>query len=173
MKLFSVFFLALSMASCMSQKIDSQNKNITFQTDKCLDDGKCTINILYNSKLEVKNDNFGNLYPEIKDGNKIVVKHQYRRDEIENIADSNYSEIILFEVDNDKIDLHLLNKNLQNVKMLYGRLCFCRGSTGYYKVEKGDLKVNFHKDKLEIDLYFEVDKIPQKINRITEIVPLK
>ncbi len=173
MKYFIIIFLSLFLSSCQAQKIDSKNKNVNYKLDNCLDDGACTVEILYNSELEVKTDEFGNTYPKINIGDNMVVKYQYKKNEIENVADSSYSEIILFELNNDKIDLHLQNGDLQEVKLLFGRLCFCRGATGYYRVEKGDLKVNFDKDKLKINLQFKVDKVPQKISNLTEVIPLK
>ncbi|MEN8123493.1 MAG: hypothetical protein ABFR32_00075 [Bacteroidota bacterium] len=168
--------LSLLFITCKSQHIDSDKfvneKKVFTLYENCPDNGNCNIEILPDSELEVKQDEFGNLYPNIKIGNKLIIKYHYKRTPIENTADSNYSEIIYFELNNDKINLDLQNEKLNEVKLLFGRLCYCKGATGYYKVSKGDLQVKMSQKNLTINLQFEVKKIPQIIHAINESIIL-
>ncbi len=57
--------------------------------------------------------------------------------------------------------------------MLFGRICFCKGTTGYYKVNNGNLQVKMNREELIINLQFEVQKIPRIIHTINELIILK
>ncbi len=167
-----LLFLTCKSQQTNSDKLLSEKKAITL-FENCPDNGNCSIEIFPNTELEVNQDEFGNLYPIINKGNKLIVKYHYKKTPIENTADSNYSEIIYFELDNDKINLDLQNEKLQEVKLLFGRLCYCKGTTGYFKVNKGNLQVKMDKEELIISLQFEVKKIPQIIHTINESIILK
>ena len=171
---FPIIFLLF--ISCKSQYLKSgkllSEKKVFTLSENCPNNGICSIEISPDSELVVRQDEFGNLYPNIITGNKLIVKYLYKKIPIENTADSNYSEIIYFELNNDKINLDLQNEELQEVKILFGRLCYCKGATGYYKVSTGDLKVKMNQKNLIIDLQFEVNKIPQIINTINESIIL-
>ena len=172
-------FLLLIFINCKSQytnsnRIIDEEKvfNLT-ENLNCPENGNCNFTIIPLSSLVIEQDEFGSLYPNIITGNKLIVKFQYQKKPIENTADSNYTEIIYFELDNDNINLHLQNEKLQEVKLLFGRLCYCKGETGYYKVNKGDLKVRMDYNNLTLDLQFEVKKIPQIIQTINESIVFK
>jgi hypothetical protein len=163
--LLNVFF------GCKTKQEITNDVPIFFQNITCPDDGNCTFEVLKDSSLEIKTDEFGNLYPEISSGNKLVVKYHYKRNEIKNTADSSYSEFIYFELDNQEENFILKDIDLQKVKLLYGRICFCRGSSGYFKITSGTLFVDKHGDKLDVDLRFKSPKgIPQIITQIKETI---
>ncbi len=166
-----LLFITCKSQQTYSDKLLSEKKVINL-FENCPNDGNCSIEIFPDSELEVKQDEFGNSYPVINSGNKLVIQYLYKKTPIENTADSNYSETIYFEIDNDKINLDLQNEKLQEVKLLYGRLCYCKGTTGYFKVNKGNLQVKMNRENLTINLQFEVKKIPQIINTINESIIL-
>jgi hypothetical protein len=54
--------------------------------------------------------------------------------------------------------------------MLFGRFCFCKGQTGYYKVEQGTLNLIYKKNVVDFTLDFTVTKVPQIIKSIKATV---
>ncbi len=167
-----LLFITCKSQQTNSDKLLSEKKTITL-FENCPDNGNCSIEIFPNTELEVNQDAFGNLYPIINKGDKLIVKYLYKKIPIKNTTDSDYSEIIYLELNNDKINLNLQNEKLQEVKMLFGRICFCKGATGYYKVSNGNLQVKMNREELIINLQFEVQKIPQIIHTINELIILK
>jgi hypothetical protein len=177
MKFLLFFIILLPFWSCKNSKITTEKENISsdmvYNIPACPDEGNCSIEVLQHRSLSIKTDHTGKTYPEIQKGDNIVIKYQYKRNPLENTADSNYSEIIYFELSNKKLNLNLQDENLQQVKLLYGRLCFCRGATGYFKVKRGNLNIQFPDDKhLKILLNFKMKKIPQIIDQIDETIDL-
>ena len=78
-----------------------------------------------------------------------------------NLQDAGYREEIIFELDNfDPIKLG--SSSLQKTKMLFGRFCFCRGQTGYYKVTEGTFEIANQIATLQ----FKVSEVPQITNEI-------
>jgi len=164
------FLIPLLFFCCGGIK-QSPIENITTIESKtlCPDDGVCTFDIFKNSTLEIKSDNIGLIYPEINNGNNIVLKFEYTRNEIPNTADSNHQEIIYLELDSNKIENNLKDINLQNVKLLFGRLCFCRGQTGYYKIVNGILSIKkISNNEYLLKLEFKINEVPQVVSIINE-----
>ena len=173
--LFITLLLVISCKSTEPAKSTTLNQKIVFtETVNCPENGTCTIEILHNKNLEFKSDEFGNLYPEISNGNKHVFKYTYTKKPIPNVADSNYSEIIYAELDENFSAVNLANDSLQQVKLYYGRLCFCKGANGYFPINRGDFKLTkTSNDSLKIELSFTVKNVPQIISEINETVSLK
>lgn len=164
------FLIILNVLFGCKTKQEITNKiPLYFQNIPCPDDGTCSFEILKDSNLEIKTDEFGKLYPQVIPGEKMVVKYEYKRKEIENTADSSYSEFIYFELDTKEEYFVLKDVDLQKVQLLYGRICFCRGSSGYFKITQGTLFIDKHSNTLTIDLTFKSPKgIPQIITQIKE-----
>ncbi|RXP64653.1 hypothetical protein EC396_01390 [Lutibacter sp. HS1-25] len=177
MKNILISCLLLLMACKTPQKATSQvsaNKNITTTIDNCPENGTCTLELISNKTLEFKTDEFGNLYPTINEGSKTILKYTFTKKPLENTADSNYTELIYAELDSPIIDVNLTNEQLQNVQLHYGRLCFCKGESGYFPIKNGNFSLTkTNKDSLKIDLNFSVKKIPQIISEIHQTVSLK
>ncbi len=79
--------------------------------------------------------------PKISAGNNTVLKYTYTRNKIPNTEDSSYVEEIYIELDSKNIETNLKDAQLANVKVVFARLCFCKGQTGYYKVTNGELSI--------------------------------
>ena len=166
-KIFLIPFIAMIAAcNCQKQTNESnQEKKIT-STSQCPDDGKCSIEIKEQKSLNVKTDEFGSTYYELVDDKTTsVIIYKYIRNTEEGLQDSNYREEIVFETDNANT-VSLKNNDLQQTKMLFGRFCFCRGQTGYYKVTNGNLQLTNKGNKLDFNLNFTVSQVPQIINSI-------
>lgn len=172
MRYLYVMIICFLMPSCNAKQKVLTVKEVDKITSFCPDDGVCTFEILENKSLKILQDEFGNLYPEISEGNNIILKFQYKRNEIPNAVDSSYSELIYVELDPNNLILDLDNSQLQNVKLLFARLCYCKGQTGYYKVKNGILSISKENDKYQINLEFKVNEVPQVITSINEYFSL-
>jgi len=168
----------LFLISCKTaEKATSQvnmNKPVSIQTENCPENGTCTIELLPDKTIDFKTDEFDNLYPVISEGNKTVLKYTFSKKPIENVADSNYTELIYAELPNQISELNFENTALQTIKLHYGRLCFCKGESGYFPINNGVFKLSkVDENSIKIDLNFSVKKIPQIISEIHETVSLK
>lgn len=161
--LYLPFVFCLTFCNCKKDLSSKTVSNtITSITSQCPENGICTIELLKNKELNVKTDEFGSTYFTLIDNPKTsVIQYQYNRNVEKGLQDAQHKEQILFEINNDISNLNLQNEDLQKTKMLFGRLCFCRGQTGHYKVINGDLKLNKNNDVYAVDLNFKIDQVPQ------------
>lgn len=164
-----LFFIPLafmmSFCKCPKATIAESNKNSIESV--CPENGKCTIELLRNKSLAVKADEFGSVYYQILESNETsVVIYRYDKDVPKNLQDANYREEIIFEINNKTQSLSLSGKDLQQCKMLFGRFCFCKGQTGYYKVEDGMINLIQNDNVVNFNLDFTITKVPQIIKSI-------
>lgn len=171
-----IFFLVILNIGCQSSRLNKSLSSLkeprVITLDNCPEKSTCTIEIIPHSTLIIKEDEFKNTYIEILKGTKTIIKYQYKKDEIPNTADSHYSEIVFIETDNYDKNIFLKNEQLQEVKMVFGRLCYCKGSSGYFRVIKGELELTVKKNKLTLNTNFSVDNIPQIIANLNETIIL-
>ena len=166
MKFIYLLFALLLSLSCKTQQELTPNTPSPFNKINCPENGDCTFEVLKNSSLQIKTDSFGKLYPEISIGDKLVIKYEFKKKKEE--TDSNYSEFVYFEINKNDKQIILNGKELQKVKMVFGRICFCRDAMGYFKVTDGSLFL-FNKDgKIQINTKFKVNKVPQIVSEINE-----
>lgn len=170
MKYLILTVMPLILLACnVNKKILSQESNLIGRIEKnCPENGVCTFEVLNNKILEIKKDDTGAFYPLITDGKKTVLKYEYKKNEIENVADNGYSEIIYIEINTNTESLLLKNNELEKAKVLYGRLCFCRGQSGYFPVKDGELKISKNNETTQLDFNFKVKEVPQLITKISE-----
>jgi len=172
--LFSVLLICLFIQlSCKANKERGLKTNLKAMMTNCPEDGICTFEILKNKSLHIEKDDIGSLYPILLDGKTNVLMFEYKRNEIPNTQDGNYSELIFVELPQKIEDIELTDANFSTVKVLFGRLCFCRGQTGYYNVKEGKLLISKQENNLyNFFLEFRVDEVPQVITRIDELFNL-
>ncbi len=179
MKKVLLLSLMLAVLSCNSKKSIVKNdkeivKNVVVEDkiSKCPEDGKCAVEIFKNKTLSVQKDEFDKLYYDLLPSTTTsVIQYKYKRNPPnETLKDGNYTEEITFEIDNSVTNLNLSNQDLQNTKMLFGRLCFCKGQTGQYKVNEGKIDLVKSNDVIKFNLEFKINEVPQIINSISEIV---
>lgn len=164
--------LFLIIVSCKSTFV--VNEVILVNTLNCPENDDCTIELLPNKSLEFKQDEFGNSYPKISEGNKTVFKYIYTRKPIPNTQDSNYSEIVFAELDSVISPKTFTNETLKDAKLHFGRLCYCKGETGYYPIKNGEFTITKStKNSVKIDFSFKIDEVPQIISAINETVSIK
>ncbi len=177
MKYICLYILVLLVVGCKSSQLNTSleelNEKHTVLLSNCNDNAVCNIEIIPKSNLLIKEDEFKNTYIEFEKGNNTIIKYELKKNKIPNVADAHYSELLFLEIDNYNKSLYLKNEELQQVKMIYGRLCYCKGSSGYFKVNKGSLELILSKNKLSLNANFNVENIPQIVSQINENISLQ
>lgn len=138
----------------------------------CPEEGTCSIVVHKNKSLSIQKDDTGALYPQLVDSNNTVVEYTYLKKGPEGTADGNYSETIHFEIPAGTESLIKENATLTDVKLLYGKHCFCRGEAGYYPITNGKLLAEKSNQGIVFNLKFKVEKTSQVVSHIMETVKL-
>ncbi len=180
MKAFFLILPLLMVNACNTTKttqVSSSEENETelMENSKasCPEDGVCTLEVQRNKQIVLKKDEATAMYyPEIKDGDNMVVIYTFSKKGPEGTVDGNYSETIHFEISPNTNELTKKGKGLQDVKLLYGKQCYCKGEAGFYKVENGKLHVLKNNNKLEFNLQFAINKTSHKLSNISRTVQL-
>lgn len=170
MRLFIYCFSVLMLFSCAAPKNQSKDQKTSIPPPhiNCPEGGDCSFEIMRNSVLNLNHSDTGQLYPEVVKGDKIVVKFHYKKDPVKDVMDSGYSEYVYLEFDPDETQLILKDKELQKVKMVFGRICYCKGAMGYFPVQQGNLFLFNRDGNLQLRTSFRVNKVPQIIEQIDE-----
>lgn len=87
-------------------------------------------------------------------GNKLVFDYNFKAKDRESVADDEYRERIVFEIDNKLKSFLLTGDSLIQAKAFYSRSCFCL-DRGNYKINGGSIKGKLIKPnnwKVEMDL---------------------
>lgn len=166
-------FILLALANCNCQKNTTSKEmaNSIINNEECPENGICSIELLKNKSLNVKSDEFGKIYYNLEDNNtKNVVRYTFDKDKDSTLQDSGYREEIIFEINTNVSELNLSEKKLQETKMLFGRFCYCKGATGYYKIENGTLLLKKEKDNIVLDLNFKITEVPQIVTKINRTI---
>lgn len=162
--------LAIGLTFCSTKKSTLKNNPMVIE-NSCPDDGICTVEIVRNKRIEIKTDDLGSIYYHIIESPETsVIIYQYNLTVAKDLQDGHYREEIIFEIKNTVKKLHLQGEGLQQTKMLFGRFCFCKGQTGYYKVEDGLLTLHQKETNVDFNLNFTVAKVPQIIKSIKTTV---
>ncbi len=175
MKVFIPFLFFFLLVSCKAQNSVLITEKQEFKsTSDCPKDGVCSVELIPNSSLILHTDTIGMNYATVEKGERIVFKFSYSRNVDKQYLDGHYIEEIYIEFDRYLSELNLKDKELQNVSLLFNRACFCKGSTGFYTITKGNLTVKkINKKTYNIQLDFKVDEVPQVITSINETITLK
>jgi hypothetical protein len=172
MRYLYLLIICFLISSCNTKQKALIVKEADKTTSFCPDDGHCAFEVLQNKSLNLKYDGIGELYPKISKGNNVILKFEYKRNEIPNTVDGNYSEFIYVELNPNNLIIELENSQLKEVKLLFARLCFCRGQTGYYKVKNGKLSISKENNNYKFNLDFKIDEVPHDITSINEFFVL-
>lgn len=169
-----VTFLMLSCKTSRNYDENPINDNKLITTTDCPDDGSCFFETIPNSTIYILTDDTGSIYPQFSDSDTTILKFEYKRDEQPNTVDGGYTELIYLEINKDQLEIELIDSELNQVTLLFGRLCYCKGSTGYYKITDGHLLITKKEnDTYQIELSFKTTEVPQIINRISETFIIK
>ena len=175
MKISTQFFIIILLLGCKTQNvsINPENDNANLAS-VCSENGKCVAKLIPNSFLQLNTDSIEKLYATIEGGSNIVFKFTYNKTIDKKLVDAQYTEEIYFEFDPNISNLNLKNDELQNVKLTYNKICFCKDSTGFHPIKIGELSI----DKIEPDTYiiklnFQIDEVSTVVTSINEILKLK
>ncbi len=173
MKAFLSIIFVLFISCKSTQKINQVSKSI-MSTENCPNNGVCFLELIPNKSLIFKTDEFGNSYPVISEGEKTILKYTYKKNPIPKTQDSNYTEIVYAELGKTITEFSLNNEDLQTIKLYFGRLCYCKGETGYYPIKNGTFKITLiNRKTIKIDFEFNINKVPQIISKINETILFK
>lgn len=165
--------------SCKSKSLQKErnnnsiNINNTFVKKTCPEDGTCHFQVLKHKTLVVKKDHFGATYLDIQKGNQIILKFEYtKHKKNKNIADSGYKEEIFIALSPKNIVQE--TTELSSIENIYfARWCFCKGQTGYYNINQGNLSIKaLNNNTYKLHVSFKVDDVPQVIHDINETFSL-
>lgn len=164
--LLTVFMMALN---CKSTKATQQRDSNTYQVSECPENGTCSFHILRNKSFDIKKDEFDMTYGELNDSDKILLKFEYVRNTPENTADGQYRELIYIEIDPNTEVLDLRDKDLENANVIFGRICFCHGQTGYYHITDGHLKLKkTSENSFSLSFEFKSHEVPQVLTHVSQ-----
>lgn len=173
------FLIPLFMVNaCKTQTetvISSENTNMSQLENNvagCPEEGTCTVVLHKNKSFVIKEDGTGAMYPEMMASENMVVEYTYLKKGPEGTADGSYSETIHFEIPAATNSLSKENTSLSDVKLLYGKHCFCKGEAGYYPITDGKLVVKKSDQSVAFDLKFKIGRTSQVVSHIKETVKL-
>ncbi len=161
--LLSAFFV-----SCCSTKsaVFAKNPTVEFQS-ACPENGSCVIVSNPGKSMVVLEDEYGNLHYNLQDDpSKNVVAVTYNRNVPKGVQDGTYREEVVFEYDSANKSTVIEGEALQNVKLLFGRFCYCKGQTGYYKINIGSLMISGDSEQRVFTLNFTNTQTPQVMSSL-------
>ena len=151
----------------------ANNKDIVVAMDTCPEDGECQVALKNSATMTINEDSIGMEYPTSDKGDNMVVRYTYLKKGPKGTADGDYSETLHFEIPANTTTLSLMNSDLQNVDLLFGKHCFCKGEAGYYKVTSGSLTLVKTENELTFDISYSVGGTSHKIKRISKKIQLR
>jgi len=164
-KTLSILFILL--LSCNAKKV-SEAEAVQLSIEGCPEAGRCDVERFENSKISMYEDTTGQFYTKIEGAeNTNLYKITYSRKVDERIADANYSEVIYFEMENDKKSQKLNDQNLVEANLIYGRFCYCPGQTSYVAILSGSLDFKKKKNQTEIKLEIQPKNFPIKMDSLS------
>jgi len=125
MRVSIVFFILLFLLSCKKGDLSNCTKD-TYAYE-----------ILPASKLDTI-VNQGGFYYQINPGNNLVFRYTHTGPDCKNIADEEYSEILVFQVPSGLTSFEYKNDQLKNAFCFFNRVCFCPLNT--ISVNTGSIK---------------------------------
>ena len=164
MRYLYVFYLIICLVSCKAKSELTATTATKVSKKTCPEDGTCSFEIFKNKTLQIKTDNLGRMYPEMMDGIHSVLKFEYKKQGNANYADRGYREEIFIELTNN---LEVETEDLKDRNLFFARWCYCKGQTGYYKINQGKLLVTkIDNINFQLHLSFKIEEVPQIINEI-------
>jgi hypothetical protein len=162
MKKIVALLLVSLVLSCATKKPMATISKAALLSD-CPTAGTCTVELFQNKSMVLQFDNNRNNYTLVDNLEKNVVVCNYTKTVKGNLQDAGYREEVIFETEKTLSDGNFQDADLQNRQMLFGRFCYCKGQTGYYKVSNGKMQVDANGN---IILDFSISEVPQIINHI-------
>lgn len=153
-----LFFLFFFSFSCATKKTTIATSSHTITADSSPENYTCNVEIKQNQAMIIKKDDFDRVYYDTQPNNTTqIIIYRMNRIVDKELKDGGYREEIVFETQMTPTTIELQDAELQNVKMLFGRFCYCKGKTGHYKVTSGKLAIKNKRVKIN----FKINEVPQ------------
>lgn len=119
------------------------------------ENGKVSATREFEKGLNLKG--FNELYPQdVFNPETVVIKYEFEKNKIEGVyADDFYKEEIFLEIPAKAFKKSYADVALEEVKLVYGMHCYCKGEAGYYAIKNGTLKVDHSDKQTKIKLVFK------------------
>lgn len=150
--------IAVVTVSCSTTKgVESTNwlgKKVTM-ISVAPENGKVTATREFEKGLNL--NGFNELYPQTHfDPEKVLVEYSFDINKTEgNYADDFYKEELFLEIPAQKFKKQYKDDELEQVKLVYGKHCYCKGEAGYFKITEGTLKVDHSEKQTKVKLTFK------------------
>lgn len=158
--LFSLIAL-LALISCQNQGLSPTNCR----------DGKCVYRVLQDKEILLQPDS-AELIFRVEEGDKLLFRYEYTQNEVPRIADDEYLEWLMFEIDKDQSSFSFKDTAMKDAKFLFYPSCEC--IPGNTLIEAGTLegrKISDTQWEVSMDVSFSWGTIPQerKVDAIFEM----
>lgn len=169
-----VLFLLIGATSCKSQTNTMKDSDNLNTYSNCPDNGDCSFKVLPNTSNIFNTDEFDIGYLEQIKTDSILLIFEYNRHKTPNNPDDYHIERVYIELPSKPQPLALNDVALQQVNLLFERLCYCKGETGVYQISNGSLTLtSLKQNKFHLNLHFSTSEVPQSISEIDELFSLK
>jgi hypothetical protein len=133
-----ISFVVLS-CTCKKKTAEENKKNTTRTVDSCPEGFACRLEVVPNHTMVIKTDGTGAVYFELEAlKGTTVYRYEISQNQDQKYMDGGYREEIIFELPSDTADLNLSDTDLQQVKLIFGVWCYCKGKAGNYTITKGN-----------------------------------
>ncbi len=166
MKYLFWIFCAVLNVGCAAKAINKQAMENN-DTTNCPPNGTCITERLVNKGIEIKTSSSGGTYIEIIDKpDSFVVHYEYTRTKSpENYADDFHREEVYMEFPAGHFKKTLENSDLKEVKLIFGRHCYCKGYAGWFIITEGKVQIDHTDKQTEINLQFKAP-VPQLFEKL-------
>ncbi|GAA4763642.1 MULTISPECIES: hypothetical protein [Flavobacterium] len=152
----------------VGKTLSEQEKNIV---QECPNGGECSIKYLANKSIKIDKDNTNKIYYNLVDNlEKSVVRFEFKKNNPSGMAEANYIEEIVLEVQNSAQETNLSDEFLEKAKVLFGKYCYCKGQAGVYLIQTGSLKIKQDREEISIELNFDMSPITHKVSKIKYLI---
>ena len=159
-------FVFISCGSSPKTDLVLKKKTLSIEQLNCPDDGFCNIELLEKKKPELAFDEFNNSYLKYLDSQNSTILFEYKKNQDPRVTDGGYREELFIPL-NDSLLKDDTIINLSDHQIYYGRFCFCRGQSGYYAINDGQLKIDkVSANEISIELQFSINEVPQVLKHI-------
>ncbi len=171
-KIFLLGFATLALScNCQKKAVAINSDSKISVTNECPPKGACKIEIVRNKSIAMKKSDIGSMYYELVESDMThVVKYEFNKGNEELVPDSSYREEVVFEISAKDPAIEVSGKELSGVNAFFGRFCFCKGQTGYYRIQTGNLKITPDNGQHKLSFDFTVPEVPQLTKQITSVI---
>lgn len=168
-----LYFILSIFLSCKSVN-HTNNKSIFLLNENSYSpkDANFFVKVIQNKSVTIQKDKFDKSFITFEENkSSTVLKFSYIPHKIDGIADAEYREEVYLTIKNNHKEVILSDQSLSDVNAIFGRLCFCRESSGYFPLEKGKLEITKTKNKAyKLEFTFKIHELPQILKSISATI---